>query len=89
MTSAPVVTKASTSADGGLRRVLVVLCVTEITSWGILYYAFTVLSASITRHTGWSQSAVTAAFSAGLVTSALIGGSRWVAGSTGTVRGQS
>jgi MFS family permease len=73
MTSAPVVTKASTSADGGLRRVLVVLCVTEITSWGILYYAFTVLSASITRHTGWSQSAVTAAFSAGLVTSALIG----------------
>ena len=28
----------------GLRWVLLTLCVTEITSWGVLYYAFTVLS---------------------------------------------
>ncbi|MEV1294840.1 MFS transporter, partial [Pseudonocardia sp. NPDC049635] len=28
---------------GGLRRVLVVLCATEIVSWGVLYYAFPVL----------------------------------------------
>ena len=57
----------------GLRRVLVVLCVTEITSWGILYYAFPVLDPAITADTGWSSTATTAAFSAGQVTAALIG----------------
>jgi len=31
-------------SGAGLRRVLAALCLTEITSWGILYYAFTVLS---------------------------------------------
>lgn len=73
MTSASAVTTASLSADSGLRRVLAVLCVTEITSWGVLYYAFTVLSPRITSQTGWSPPAVAAAFSVGLVTSALIG----------------
>ena len=72
----------------GLRGVLVALCVTEITSWGVLYYAFTVLSPAISADTGWSAPAVTAAFSAGLVTSALAGipigrwldrvGPRWI-----------
>lgn len=57
----------------GLRGVLVTLCLTEITSWGVLYYAFPVLSAEICGDTGWSAPAVTAAFSAGLVTSALMG----------------
>lgn len=72
----------------GLRWVLATLCITEITSWGVLYYAFTVLSAQISADTGWSAPAVTAAFSAGLVTSALAGivvgrwldryGPRWI-----------
>lgn len=57
----------------GLRRVLAVLCVTEITSWGILYYAFPVLSPAITADTGWSGTATMAAFSAGQVTAALVG----------------
>ena len=57
----------------GLRRVLVVLCGTEIVSWGVLYYAFSVLSPGITRDTGWSSTWVTAAFSAGQVTAALVG----------------
>jgi MFS family permease len=59
--------------ETGLRRVLVTLCLTQITSWGVLYYAFPVLSVKITAGTGWSQPAVTAAFSAGLVTSAVTG----------------
>lgn len=59
--------------DVGLRWVLVTLCITEITSWGVLYYAFTVLSEQISTDTGWSPPAVTAAFSAGLVTAALFG----------------
>ena len=57
----------------GLRRVLAVLCVTEITSWGILYYAFPVLSPAISADTGWSGAATMAAFSAGQVTAALVG----------------
>jgi MFS family permease len=59
--------------EPGLRRVLVTLCLTQIISWGVLYYAFPVLSVQITDRTGWSQPAVTAAFSAGLITSAVVG----------------
>lgn len=80
----------------GTRQVLLTLCVTEITSWGVLYYAFTVLSSQISADTGWSPPAVTAAFSAGLVTSALTGiqvgrwmdryGPRWIM-TTGSILG--
>lgn len=72
----------------GLRTVLITLCGTEITSWGVLYYALTVLSVGISKDTGWSAPSVTGAFSAGLVTSALMGvvvgrwldrhGPRWI-----------
>lgn len=64
----------------GLRRVLVVLCVTEVVSWGVLYYAFPVLAPTIARDTGWSVSALTGAFSAGLIVSALVGipAGRWL-----------
>jgi MFS family permease len=50
--------------------VLATLCVTQIVSWGVLYYAFPVLAPRITADTGWSASAVAAAFSAALVVSA-------------------
>jgi MFS family permease len=70
------------------RRVLAALCITEVVSWGSLYYAFPVALSAITTDTGWSASATTAAFSAGLVVSALAGipvgrwldrvGPRWV-----------
>ncbi|MFI0406076.1 MFS transporter [Actinomadura sp. 3N508] len=52
---------------------LAALCVTEITSWGVLYYAFPVLAPAITRDTGWSTGAITAAFSAALIVAALGG----------------
>ncbi|MBJ7451239.1 MAG: MFS transporter [Blastococcus sp.] len=52
---------------------LAALCVTEVVSWGVLYYAFPVALAPITADTGWSASATTAAFSGGLVVSALAG----------------
>ncbi len=55
------------------RRALIGLCITQVTSWGVLYYAFPVALASITADTGWSATAATAAFSAGLVVSALAG----------------
>jgi MFS family permease len=73
-------TKPATLSRAGLRRVLVVLCVTEITSWGVLYYAFPVLAPSIAADTGWSISTITAAFSTGLVVSAVVGipAGRWL-----------
>ena len=57
----------------GPRRVLVTLCITQITSWGVLYYAFPVLSGQISADTGWPVPTLAAAFSAGLVVSALLG----------------
>ncbi|MFI6984129.1 MFS transporter [Embleya sp. NPDC050154] len=56
-----------------LRAVLIGLCVTEITSWGILYYAFPVLAGAIEDDTGWSPPATTAAFSAALIVAAVGG----------------
>ena len=38
------------------------LCITQITSWGILYYAFPVLAPSVAADTGWSTTTITAAF---------------------------
>lgn len=52
---------------------LAALCVTQITSWGVLYYAFPVALASVTADTGWTSTQATAAYSTGLVVSALAG----------------
>src|ERR687897_2790555 len=80
MQSAQVAAEPKTLNEFGLRRVLVILCVTQIVSWGVLYYAFPVLAPSIAADTGWSIAAVTAAFSTGLVVSALVGipAGRWL-----------
>jgi MFS family permease len=55
------------------RRVLIALCATQITSWGVLFYALPVLLADITADTGWSTAGVMGAFSIGLAASALAG----------------
>ncbi|CAL9341698.1 hypothetical protein SUDANB176_00284 [Streptomyces sp. enrichment culture] len=55
------------------RAALPALCATQIVSWGIVYYAFPVLNPRITAATGWPAGATTAAFSLGLVVSALAG----------------
>ena len=52
---------------------LAALCVTEIVSYGVIYYAFPVLAAQITAGTGWSRTAVTLAYSAGNLAGALAG----------------
>src|SRR3954470_12912012 len=52
---------------------LAALCVTEITSWGVLYYAFPVLADSISADTSWPRTAVAAAFSASLLVAAVVG----------------
>jgi MFS family permease len=66
-------TAARPGIDAGLRRVLIVLCTTEIISWGVLYYAFPVLLPSISSRTGWSLAAITAGFSASQIVAGLVG----------------
>ncbi len=53
------------------RAALPAPCAIQITSWGIVYYAFPVLNPQITAATGWSTTA--AAFSGALLISALTG----------------
>ena len=57
----------------GPRRVLVVLCLTQITSWGVLFYGFPVLAPSIGADAGWSGTAVIGAFSVAQLVSAVVG----------------
>jgi MFS family permease len=57
----------------GKRVVLATLCATQITSWGVLYYAFPVLAGDITATTGWSTAAITAALSASQLVAAFVG----------------
>jgi len=57
--------------DAGLRRVVKVLSLTEIVSWGVLYYTFPVLSDAISDSTGWSQALLFAAFSASQIIAGL------------------
>ncbi|MFC4948001.1 MFS transporter [Pseudonocardia sp. GCM10023141] len=64
---------AAALTAAGLRRVLAVLCGTEIISWGVLYYALPVLAPGIAADTGWAVSTVIAAFSTGLVVAAVAG----------------
>jgi MFS family permease len=57
----------------GKRVVLATLCATQITSWGVLYYAFPVLAGDITATTVWSTAAITAALSASQLVAAFVG----------------
>lgn len=59
--------------DGPPRGVLAALCVTVTVSYGTLYYTFAVLSPTITRDTGWSLTAITAAFSGGSLATGVMG----------------
>jgi MFS family permease len=52
-------------------RIAVALGVTETTSWGIVYYAFSVILAPMQAELGWSRAQVTAAFSLAILTSGL------------------
>jgi MFS family permease len=56
-----------------LGRIVASLCVTEIVSYGVLYYAFTVLNAAIVADTGWPLVVTTMAFSVGQVVGAIGG----------------
>ncbi|MEU2761282.1 MULTISPECIES: MFS transporter [unclassified Streptomyces] len=76
MTDLGTPTRGAATGIGGRSRpraALPALCITQIVSWGIVYYAFPVLNPQINAATGWPAGATTAAFSLGLVVSALAG----------------
>jgi MFS family permease len=56
------------------------LSATELTSWGIQYYAFTVFLGPMQRDLGWSRSQMTGAFSLALLVSGLaaVPAGRWL-----------
>lgn len=56
-----------------LRRVVLVLCVTQIVAWGVLFYAFPVLAPSISVREGWPLTTLMAAFTGTQVLAALCG----------------
>jgi MFS family permease len=53
--------------------VVATLSAAQITSWGVLYYAFAVLQGPISADTGWSHVTVAAAFSASQVVNGVTG----------------
>jgi MFS family permease len=53
------------------RRLLAGLSLSETVSWGVLYYAFTVFVRPMEAELGWSRLATSAAFSIGLLVSAV------------------
>lgn len=57
----------------GLDRVVVLLCITEVVSWGSLYYSLPAAVGAISADTGWTVVTITACFSAGLIVSAAVG----------------
>ncbi|HZP96235.1 MAG TPA: MFS transporter [Candidatus Limnocylindria bacterium] len=52
---------------------VITLGFTETVSWGVLYYAFSVLVGPMQAELGWSRGEITGAFSVGLVTLGLAG----------------
>ncbi len=52
---------------------VITLSVTEITSWGALYYAFTVFINPMRETLGWSSASISGAFSLALLLSGVIG----------------
>jgi MFS family permease len=60
-------------AAGQLRRVVAVLCVTEVVSWGVLFYAFPVLSTTIRDTEDWSLTWLVACFTAAQLVAAAVG----------------
>jgi len=60
-------------AAAPLRRVVAVLCATEIVSWGVLFYAFPVLSTTIRDTEGWPLTWLVACFTVAQVVAAAAG----------------
>ena len=54
-----------------LRRATLALAVTQLVSWGVLFYGFAVVAPEVTGDTGWSETVLSGAFSLGLLVAGL------------------
>src|SRR5688500_13602140 len=54
-----------------LRRATLTLAATQLVSWGVLFYGFTVVAPDVTADTGWSEPVVAGAFTGALVVAGL------------------
>ena len=61
------------TSDGGLRREVAVLCGTEITSWGALFYALPVAAGTIAADQGWSLTQILGAFTVAQIVAGTLG----------------
>lgn len=70
-------TRAQQQPAPASRRALiaavVVLCITQLVGWGVLFYAMPVALEVMSADTGWSRSGISGAFTAGLIVSAFVG----------------
>jgi len=66
-------TDPSTSGWGSraLRRATLTLAISQLVSWGVLFYGFAVSSSAISADTGWSDGLVSGAFASGLLIAGL------------------
>ena len=64
---------AAGTPGGGLRREVAVLCVTEITTWGALFYALPVAAGTISADRGWPLTHVLGAFTVAQVVAGVCG----------------
>ena len=71
---------SSPTAPPGWRTIVATLSLTEVVSWGILYYAFGVLVPPMQAELGWSQGMLGGAFSLALFVSAFLAMpvARWI-----------
>jgi predicted MFS family arabinose efflux permease len=57
--------------SSALRRATLTLAVSQLVSWGVLFYGFAVAAPDLTRDTGWSDAVVSGAFALGLLVAGL------------------
>ena len=67
----PAAAETLRSGPPELRRATAALALTQLISWGVLYYAFAVVASAMAREPGWGVTAVSGAFSMGLLVSGL------------------
>src|SRR5215213_9790927 len=67
----PAAAETLRSGPPELRRATAALAITELVSWGVLYYSFPVVAPAMARQSGWSLTQVSGAFSAGLLIAGL------------------
>jgi predicted MFS family arabinose efflux permease len=73
MSNRPAAAEPDTAGWGSsaLRRATLTLAISQLVSWGVLFYGFAVVASDITDETGWSEGLVSGAFSIGLLIAGL------------------